>query len=161
MMKLLYTPNSPFARKCRIVVQEKKLESRVELVHVGHPLENPQELLDINPLGTVPALVTDEGLHLCDSAAICEYLDSLPSDIAPLLPPTESRECVLAFMALAEGMMNAAVSCTLERFRPQANINISINPCGTLIHESPAANSTNGIEMLWQHPDGSISKKIP
>ncbi len=92
---------------------------RVELANVGHPLENPKELLDINPLGTVPALVTDEGLHICDSAAICEYLDSLPSDQPALLPPSESRECVLAIMAMAEGMMNAAVSCVLERLRPE------------------------------------------
>ncbi len=75
-MKLFYSVNSPFVRKCRVVALEKGLEKRIELVTIN-PMENPQELLAVNPLGTIPALITEDGLHLCDSAVICEYLDSL------------------------------------------------------------------------------------
>lgn len=114
-MKLFYSTNSPYARKCRVVLMEKGLEA--ELVNVN-PMENSPELLAVNPLGTVPGLVTDSGLHLCDSTVICEYLDTL-SDKNPLLPEPKSRECVLAYVALADGMMDAAVQCVLEGRRPQ------------------------------------------
>ena len=116
-MKLFYSTNSPYARKCRVVVMEKNLASRVELVNVN-PMENSAQLLAVNPLGTVPALITDQGLHLCDSTAICEYLDSLPSDAPALLPEPKARECVLAFVAMSDGMMDAAVACVLEGRRP-------------------------------------------
>lgn len=115
-MKLFYSPNSPYARKCRVVIVEKGLEEQVTLIHVN-PLENPPELLAVNPLGTVPALVTDAGLHLCASPAICEYLDSL-SPQNPLYPAPHGRECVLACAALADGIMDAAVACVMEGRRP-------------------------------------------
>lgn len=115
-MKLFYSPNSPYARKCRVVILEKGLSDRVEMVQVN-PMDNDPALLAINPLGTVPALVTDAGLHLCDSAMICEYLDSL-SDMNPLLPTPDKRECVLAMVAMADGIMDAAVTCVLEGRRP-------------------------------------------
>jgi glutathione S-transferase len=114
-MQLFYSPNSPYARKCRVVAIEKKLEKRVELINVN-PLENPAELLAVNPLGTVPALVTDSGLHICESPAICEYLDSLSPE--NLLLPQTDRACVLAFAAMADGIMDAAVACVMEGRRP-------------------------------------------
>lgn len=116
-MKLFYSQNSPYARKCRVVAIEKKLEKRVEFANVN-PLENPPELWAVNPLGTVPALVTDDGLHLCDSTAICEYLDSLSPE-NPLMPAPEYRICVLAVAVMADGIMDAAVACVLEGRRPK------------------------------------------
>lgn len=118
-MKLFFSKNSPYARKCRVVMFEKQLEDRIELIHLN-PLEDPQEpLWAVNPLGTVPALVTDTGLHLCDSTAICEYLDSLAPDNR--LYPDTNRECVMAVAAMADGMINAAVTCVLEGRRPEPN----------------------------------------
>lgn len=114
-MKLFYSTNSPYARKCRIVLMEKGLNA--ELINVN-PMDNSPELWAVNPLGTVPAFVTDQGLHLCDSTVICEYLDSL-ADKNPLLPEPKQRECVLAFVAMADGIMDAAVACVLESRRPQ------------------------------------------
>jgi glutathione S-transferase len=115
-MKLFYSPNSPYARKCRMVLAEKGLACDQVAVNA---LENPPELLAVNPLGTVPALVTDQGLHLCDSTAICEYLDTLPSAAPALLPEPKARECVLAFVAMSDGIMDAAVACVLEGRRPK------------------------------------------
>ena len=60
-MKLFYSPNSPYARKARVIIREKNLSS-IEEISVM-PTENPPELWAVNPLGTVPALATDDGLH--------------------------------------------------------------------------------------------------
>lgn len=119
-MKLFYSPNSPYARKCRVIILEKKLEG-IEQV-VVNAMENPPELLAINPLGTVPAFITNDGLHLCDSSVICEYLDTLPSS-APRMISTDdgARVCVMALAVMAEGILNAAVACVLEARRPKEN----------------------------------------
>ena len=119
-MKLFYGPNSPFSRKCRIVILEKGIDG-VEMIPVS-AAENPPELIAINPLCTVPAMVTKEGLHLCDSSVICEYLDALPSAAPRLITDdAEARLCVMALAVMAEGIMNAAVACVLEARRPPEN----------------------------------------
>ena len=114
-MKLFYSTNSPYARKCRVVMFEKGLEDRVELINVN-PMENPPELLAVNPLGTIPAMITEDGLHLCDSTVICEYLDRISPHQSLL--PEEAHVCVLAMAVLADGIMDAAVSCVIESRRP-------------------------------------------
>jgi glutathione S-transferase len=63
---------SPYARKVRLVLAEKRLP--VEL-HVEKPWERRPEYLELNPAGTVPTLVEDNGMVIPDSAVICEYLD--------------------------------------------------------------------------------------
>lgn len=118
-MKLFYGPNSPFSRKCRIVLLEKNIEG-VEMIPVS-ATENPPELIAVNPLCTVPAFVTKDGLHLCDSSVICEYLDGLPSAAPKLIIDGDGRLCVMALAVMAEGMMNAAVACVLEARRPKEN----------------------------------------
>jgi glutathione S-transferase len=116
-MQLFYSTNSPYARKCRIVTLEKGLQNRIEFINVN-PLENPPQLRAVNPLGTVPALVTDDGLHLCESPVICEYLDMLaPSPM--FYPKDDARICALAMAALADGIMDAAVACVLENRKSQ------------------------------------------
>lgn len=117
-MKLFYGVNSPYARKCRIVAIEKDLQSKIVFVEVNS-LENPPELIAANPLGTVPALIVDEETSLCDSTVICEYLDSL-SLHTPLFPEDmKTRVRVLNMAALADGVMDAAVTCVLQNRRPE------------------------------------------
>ena len=55
-MKLFVSPNSPYARKCRVILREKNLAGIEEIA--VNAMENPPELLAVNPLGTVPAMVT-------------------------------------------------------------------------------------------------------
>jgi len=119
MITLFYGPNSPFSRKCRIIILEKGIED-VKLIPVS-ATENPPELIAVNPLCTVPALITHDGLHLCDSSVICEYLDGLPSKAPKLMVEADARLCDMAVAVMAEGMMNAAVACVLENRRPQEN----------------------------------------
>jgi len=118
-MKLYYSVNSPYARKCRIVVIEKGLKDRVEFAKVD-PWENPPELLAVNPLGRIPALLTESGMALCESPVICEYLDSLVPE--PKLFPSHMAERVnvLGLAALADGIMDDAVAYVIETMkRPQ------------------------------------------
>ncbi len=77
-MRLLYhLPLSPYARKVRMVLAEKRLpfELRVEKVWQRRP-----EYLELNPAATVPTLVEDNGLVVADSNVICEYLDEAYPD---------------------------------------------------------------------------------
>ncbi len=77
-MRVLYhLPLSPYARKVRLVLAEKRLpfELRAEKVW-----ERRSEYLELNPAGTVPTLIEDNGLIIPDSAVICEYLDEAYPD---------------------------------------------------------------------------------
>lgn len=117
-LELLFSPASPYARKCRIIIIEKGLQSQVKQT-LTPPFENPVELIEVNPLGTVPALRLNTGEVLCESPVICEYLDSLSSD--PGFYPAEysGRFQVLALAALADGIIDAAMACVLETRRPE------------------------------------------
>jgi glutathione S-transferase len=72
MRALYHLPLSPYARKVRLVLAEKRLP--VEL-HIEKPWERRPEYLELNPAGTVPTLVEDNSMVIPDSAVICEYLD--------------------------------------------------------------------------------------
>jgi glutathione S-transferase len=75
-MKLYITPASPYARMARIVVIEKGLESRVEIITAQTRLTD-SPYYKINPSGRVPYLIRDDGVGLEESAVICAYLDHL------------------------------------------------------------------------------------
>jgi glutathione S-transferase len=124
-MKLYYSPTSPYVRKVRVVAIEKGLADRIELVSAT-PWPDPAAVAAVNPLGKVPALVTDEGVALYDSPVICEYLDVLVP-AAPLVPRSGSgRWQVLRCQALCDGILDAAVAIVLERRRPEAERSTSV-----------------------------------
>lgn len=77
-MKLFFAPTSLFVRKCLICAAALKLQDRLELVSAkAHPVVRDVQVVQHNPLGKIPALLTDDGLTLYDSRVICEYLNSL------------------------------------------------------------------------------------
>ncbi len=117
-MQLFYSAPSPYARKARIVVREKGLLDDV-IERECNPFIDPAELRAVNPLGKVPTLATDT-LALYDSVLICEYLDAL-GEAPKLVPiePGERRWRVLRGQALGDGVLDLAVSLTLERRRAQ------------------------------------------
>ena len=79
-MKLYITPGSPYARMARIVVLEKGLQSRVEII-VAQTRRADSPYYRINPSGRVPYLVGDDGVRLEESAVICAYLDRLDGNM--------------------------------------------------------------------------------
>ncbi|MEY3883898.1 MAG: hypothetical protein RIS87_1537 [Pseudomonadota bacterium] len=117
MMKLLYTPNSPYARKVRIVAAEKHIELRLEEVVLASP-DCPVK--QYNPLGKVPVLILDDGDSLYDSTVIVEYLDNR-TPVAHLLPlDSNSKIKVRRWEALADGVCDAAVATMIEQRKEES-----------------------------------------
>ncbi len=114
-MKLLSSPASPFARKVRIVLAEKRMECDIERVDV-QPADNPVNAH--NPLGKIPTLLLDDGTALYDSRVIVEFLDNA-SPIARLIPEDKrERVAVRRWEALADGVLDAGLLVRYESLRP-------------------------------------------
>jgi glutathione S-transferase len=113
-MQLFYSQTSPFVRKCLVAAHELKLAERLELVPAApHPVNRDRAVVNHNPLGKIPTLVTESGTVLFDSRVICEYLNGLGD--GHLLPAAgEARFAVLTDQALADGLMDAAVLARYE-----------------------------------------------
>jgi glutathione S-transferase len=117
-MKLIGSLASPFVRKVRVVLAEKKLDYGYELENVW-TAETRIHLF--NPLGKVPCLIMEDGSSMYDSRVIAEYLDTL-TPVCKLLPPNgRDRADVKVWEALADGVLDAAVLVRLEQtLRPEA-----------------------------------------
>jgi glutathione S-transferase len=116
MMKLLYTVNSPYARKVRIVAAEKHIDIKLEEVVLADP-DCPVKLY--NPLGKVPVLVLPDNDSLYDSRVIAEYLDNR-TPLAHLIPKDNTtKSAVRRWEALADGITDAAVAVMLEQRKPE------------------------------------------
>lgn len=115
-MKLLYTLNSPYARKVRIVAAEKHIDIKLEEVVLSDP-DCPVK--QYNPLGKVPVLVLADDESLYDSRVIAEYLDNR-TPLAHLIPKDNTaKSAVRRWEALADGVCDAAVAVMLEQRRPE------------------------------------------
>jgi glutathione S-transferase len=111
MLKLIGTNSSPYVRKVRIVMAEKKLEYSYVIDNVWAA---DTGIVQANPLGKVPCLVLDAGEALFDSRVIVEYLDVL-SPVGKLIPSSgRERAEVKTWEALADGLLDAAVLARLE-----------------------------------------------
>jgi len=110
-MKLFCSLTSPYARKVRVALREWNLADRVEEV-IADPWTNPAQLHACNPLGKVPALLTDAGWTLPDSRLILDYLLDLQRE------PDGSNEATdwdsARHAQLADGVMDAAVAMVVE-----------------------------------------------
>lgn len=103
---------SPYVRKVRIVLAEKKLDYRFQ---EDNPWSPDTQLGQINPLGKVPALLIDGKEALYDSRVIVEYLDTL-SPVGKLIPAAgRERAYVKTWEALADGVLDAGVNARMER----------------------------------------------
>jgi glutathione S-transferase len=110
-MKLIGAVASPYVRKVRVVMAEKKLDYAFVLEDVWAA---SSQIQDSNPLGKIPCLVMEGGEALFDSRVIVEYLDTL-SPVGKLIP-TNGREKaeVKTWEALADGLCDAAILARLE-----------------------------------------------
>jgi len=121
-MKLIGSLASPYVRKVRVVLAEKKLDCEFVLDDVWSADSTVQQS---NPLGKVPCLVMEDGGAMFDSAVIAEYLDTL-TPVGKLLPANSSREraAVKCWEALADGVLDAAILVRLEKtLRPSEQQN--------------------------------------
>jgi len=110
-MKLLASLASPYTRKVRVFLAEKKIECDLELVDVA-PIDNAVNAH--NPLGKIPTLILDDGTPLYDSRVIVEFLDSA-SPISRLIPDDKrDRVAVRRWEALADGVLDAGILVRLE-----------------------------------------------
>lgn len=116
-MKLIGSLASPFVRKVRVVLAEKKLDYGYELENVWGA-ETKIHLS--NPLGKVPCLLMEDGSSMYDSRVIVEYLDTL-TPVCKLLPANaRDRADIKVWEALADGVLDAAVLVRLEKtLRPE------------------------------------------
>ena len=117
-MELYYGPTSPYARKVRVVAREAGLADRIE-ESVAVPADDPPDLLSANPLAKVPALDCGDGTMLFDSPLLCEYLIDVAGAKSLLPAKGAARWDVLRCQALADGIMDAAFSSTMENRRTE------------------------------------------
>ena len=117
-VRLYITPGSPYARMARIVILEKGLEKRVEVI-VAQTRTANSPYYRINPSGRVPYLVRDDGVGLEESALICSYLDHLGG--APIfdLPAGETGWEARRLEALARSMLDGLAVWVREILRPE------------------------------------------
>ncbi len=114
-MKLIASKTSPYARKVRVVLAEK----RIDFEFVEENAWNADTTVhQFNPLNKVPVLVLDDGMPLFDSRVITEFLDGV-SPVSRLFPESgRERIMVKRWEALADGIADAGVAVFLERKRP-------------------------------------------
>ncbi len=113
-MKLIGTHPSPFTRKVRIVLAEKRIEC--DFV-IESPWGADTRVPSHNPLGKIPVLVLDDGATLFDSRVIVEFLDNV-SPMGRLIPQgNRGRIEVRRWEALADGVLDAGVLVRAENRR--------------------------------------------
>lgn len=117
-MKLMTSGASPFVRKVRVMIAEAGLTDRIAEVEVATtPMGPSRDLIAVNPLGKIPALVRDDGPTLYDSRVICRFIDTLSDH--DFYPQARLWD-ILVLEATADGILDAAVLMVYEaRFREE------------------------------------------
>ena len=153
-MQLFYSPNSPYARKARIIIHELDLESRVKQVAVTLPAD--AKLRAINPLGKIPALVLDDNSVIYDSPVICEYLDELGQGKffprAGLFREAQGRWRALTLQALGDGLADAVVRRNQEMRLPEERRSNEVVQRQTAAIEAAFAVADRASAKFPEHP---------
>jgi glutathione S-transferase len=122
-MKLFTTPASPWVRRCVVSITELGLEDRVERIPTKWPhtwatqtTEYTPEFIAATPVARIPALVTDDGLQLVESHAICDYLNEIGG--YKLLPQSgRTRWELMSIISITSGALEAQISRRAELLR--------------------------------------------
>lgn len=123
-MKLIGSLTSPYVRKVRIVLAEKKIEYDFELETENH-WQLAEGAPDLNPLGKIPLLVLDDGNSLFDSRVIVEYIDNVTPNNKLFPTPNRERTEVKRWEALADGICDAAASAFSETKRSRSQKSVA------------------------------------
>jgi glutathione S-transferase len=105
-MRLLGTPGSPYVRKVRLVLEEKRIPHEFVFARPSLP---ESRVAEFNPLGKIPVLMRDDGRALYDSPVIVEYLDGLVPEPRLIPQSFEDRIEVRRWEALGDGIADATV----------------------------------------------------
>lgn len=115
-MKMYVTPASPWTRKCIVTIFELGIEDKVERIQTRWPhiwatktIDSTEEFNDATPVRRIPALVTDDGLRLCDSFAICDYLDGEFGGRRLMPPDGQQRWRLDSITSLANSILEALI----------------------------------------------------
>ena len=147
-MKLYVTPGSPYARMARIMVIEKGLESRVEVIFAQTRTPG-SAYYEVNPSGRVPYLVRDDGVGMEESAVICAWFDQLDASPAFALPAGEAAWEARRLEALARSLMDGLSVWLRELYRPPSE-----RSPGVIRHEiERASRMVEHWEREIQHPE--------
>lgn len=120
-MQLRYSPTSPYVRKVSITAIEAGLADRIERIGTD-PWSAETDLVQSNPIGKVPCLITDDGMAIYDSPVICEYLDSLNTGTKLIPESGNARFKALTLAAAGDGMLDAGVLMLIETVRRPAEL---------------------------------------
>ncbi|HEV7264754.1 MAG TPA: glutathione S-transferase [Falsiroseomonas sp.] len=119
MMKLHWSPRSPFVRKVMVAAHELGLADRIQTMRTVAAMTNPaRALMPENPLAKIPTMLLEDGTVLYDSHVICEYLDDLAGGgrLIPRAGPVRWQE--LRRHALADGFLDLLILWRNEREKP-------------------------------------------
>jgi glutathione S-transferase len=116
-MKLMASSGSPYARKVRIVIEEKGIAC--DFVQ-ARPSDPSSGVSDVNPLGKVPVLIRDDGRALYDSPVIVEYLDGMAPSHRLIPEAFADRIEVRRWEALGDGIVDATVAISHDYRVPEA-----------------------------------------
>ncbi len=122
LMKLHWSPRSPFVRKVMIAAHELGLAQRLDCVRTVAASTRPHPgLMADNPLSKIPTLVLDDGSVLYNSRVICEYLDGLSKGTRLFPAEPRARMRALRRQALGDGALDFLLLLRDERARAQAS----------------------------------------
>ena len=147
-MKLYVTFTSPYARLARIVVLEKGLQDRVEVIAAQTRVAS-SPYYRINPSGRVPYLIDDAGVGMEDSRLICAYLDSLDGKPRLHRPASDRDWAYSRVEARARSLCDGIAVWVREMSRPASERSPT-----TLAHE--AARAVDGIRERLLRADHEI-----
>jgi len=151
-VKLYITPGSPYARMARIVVLEKGLQDRVEVIGAKTRVAD-SPYYGINPSGRVPYLVREDGVGMEESALICAYLDHLDGEPAFDVMGDDRSWEARRLEALARSMLDGLSVWGREIARP-----VNERSPGVIEHETDRARR---MADLWEREIGRPSMRDP
>lgn len=119
MPKLLYSPASPYSAKVRMAAALGGIVLETEIVDTG---SNPSLLIDANPLGKIPTLITEDGVTVYDSRVITQYLNRLSGN--KIFPRNAAKRLEAEKLeALADGICDCLLTMVYERrMRPEDKV---------------------------------------
>ncbi len=114
MTQILYSPASPYSAKVRMAAHYAGIPFESVIVNTS---AEPETLIQVNPLGKIPTLVTDDGKAVFDSRAITQYLNRVSGN--KLFPRNaEKRTDAERYEAIADGLCDVLLAHVYERRMP-------------------------------------------